>query len=187
MKKSSLRTYVVLLRGINVGGHRKLPMADLRSLCAEAGHTSVATYIQSGNVVLRSSMDAPQVQADLEERLLVRLDSAVPVVVRTRSELEYLVENPPFDMRDLDPAKVVVMFSSTTLDSPLATIDAAGFAPERVAATAHELILDLPEGQGRSKLAAAVAKTAMGKAATGRNWRTVLKLLEMTKSVDLAD
>jgi len=164
-----------------------LPMADLREMCAGAGHTSVATYIQSGNVVLRSSMNAQRLQGDLEERLLASLDSAVPVVVRTSSELEYLIDNAPFDMDDLDPSKVIIMFSSTSFDSPLATIDAAEFAPERVAATARELILDLPEGQGRSKLAAAVAKTAMGKAATGRNWCTVLKLLEMAKSVEVAN
>jgi uncharacterized protein (DUF1697 family) len=86
---------VALLRGINVGGRNKVPMADLRAAVEDAGHTDVATYIQSGNVVFSSTRPRAEVEADLESVLERRFGFPLVVVVRSRAQLRAVVEHAP--------------------------------------------------------------------------------------------
>ena len=90
--------YVILLRGINVGGKNKVPMARLRVLMEELGHSSISTYIASGNVVLRSASPPGEIKRQIEEALpkTFRLDSElVAVVVLTRAQLHAVVDHKP--------------------------------------------------------------------------------------------
>lgn len=176
----SKHTFVVLLRGVNVGGHRKLPMADLRAMCIDSGATDVQTYIQSGNVVVATEAGATELVSALDARLTEYLGESIPLMIRTAAELGDLLANPPLDLSDRDVSKVVVLFhrddvAATALDG----VDLDGFAPERAYIVGSHIVLDLPEGQSRSKLAAAVARTEVGAQCTGRNWRTVEQLHSM--------
>jgi len=175
-------TYVVLLRGINVGKNRKLPMAELRTICVDAGCADVRTYIQSGNVVLRSAQKAPALVAELERRIRAHTGFDVPIVVRTVDELESVVARCPFDT-SVDPTTLVVAFSQQRPPrGALRDLDAGAFGDEQFVLDGRDLYLSLPGGQGRSKLAAAVARTRTGAVATVRNWKTVETLLALAQA-----
>jgi uncharacterized protein (DUF1697 family) len=178
-----MSTFVALLRGINVGGAKRLPMAYLRAVCAAAGGTDVRTYIQSGNVVLRHDLGREALVASLEAAIAAKTGFAVSVVIRTAAELAQVVERCPFDT-SVDPTTLVVWFSPTVIEQDwLAGVDPDAFGQERFAAIGHELYLSLPDGQARSTLIEALTKalaaTPIGAVVTARNWRTVLTLLEM--------
>ncbi|MFN0089936.1 MAG: DUF1697 domain-containing protein [Acidimicrobiales bacterium] len=168
---------VALLRGVNVGGSNRLKMADLRAAVESLGLTDVETYLQSGNVVFT----APRSRSELGEAISARLRETcgidVRVLTRTGAEMASIVAANPYQ-RD-DPTKVVVVFLPDAGAPPDLDLDA--FAPEGLTIHGRELYLDLPFGQGRSRLAAALAKLDDG-ASTTRNWRTVLALSEMSAS-----
>lgn len=171
--------YVALLRAINVGTGRKVPMADLRALLADAGATGVETYIQSGNVVFGHDADEASLVADLEARLEAAFGFAIPVLLRTADDLAALVAGNPFPVAE--PTRPLVSFLR---DAPppgaLDGLDVAAFAPEAFVLAGREIYLDLPDGAGRAKLPQALAR-AHGIPETTRNWRTVLRLLEMAQ------
>ena len=169
---------VALLRGINVGGKTTLSMATLREVAEGLGYADVATYIQSGNLVLRTSDTASKVERDLA-KAVASLGGVHPaVVVRTRAQLRKVVEGNPFVKRGEDETACHVVFGAQAAKAQLDRVDLPKHRPEEAVASGKELYLFLPDGMGRSKLAADLAKdkAAVG---TARRWRTVTKLLEM--------
>jgi len=175
---------IALLRGINVGGHNKLPMADLRTAVAACGFEAVETYIQSGNVVFDGPPD-PDVDAVADEiaRTIESLHGpAVAVTVRTRADLVALIADNPFVADDDDPTHHHVLFRLAD-DPPMLGDLTDSFDPERAAAHARDVYLHLPGGIGRSPLATALGKRP-GLDGTVRNWRTTNKLLEMADAHD---
>jgi uncharacterized protein (DUF1697 family) len=180
--------YVALLRGINVGGHAKVAMADLRALIADAGHTDIATYIQSGNAVFsdakpagrsakaRAARDA-DLEADLEGRLASELGLDIVVMVRSQAELTAVLDANPFATGEAE--RTYVMFAKETPAADLGGLDLARFAPEEVAVRDRQLYLRYPNGLGNAKLTTARLEKAAGTPGTARNWRTTLKLAEM--------
>ena len=172
--------YVALLRGINVGGNRIIKMSDLREIFVAVGADDVATYIQSGNVVFTHPVRSERaLVAELEKRIARATGFAVPVVLRTAGQLARVVENNPFPDADADHLHIAFLAARPQANAP--AIDARAFAPERCATVGRELYLRLPDGMGRSKLAAAVLSKpkAIGAGGTARNWRTVLRLNEL--------
>lgn len=171
--------YVALLRGINVGGHRKVRMEDLRAWTAAAGGRDVATYIQSGNVVFtHAARSARTLAADLAAAIAKASTFAIDVVVRTADEWAQVIEGQPFAGAPAEHLHVAFLGAAPPADA-LATLDPARFAPEAWRLVGRELYLYLPNGMGRSKLAAAIARPKALAAATARNWRTVLQLQAM--------
>jgi uncharacterized protein (DUF1697 family) len=172
-------THVVLLRGVNLG-KRRVSMAELRKLLESLGHTDVSTYVQSGNAVLTSTnTDELRIASELEVELTKALGFAVPVIVRSRADLAAVVTNNPFPDAAADPTKLHVTFLAEQLDAAwIGHIAANDFTPEEFATGQREVYLSLPNGLGRSKLAAAVDKALRGRG-TSRNWRTVTALLDM--------
>ncbi|MGH3093375.1 MAG: DUF1697 domain-containing protein [Gaiellaceae bacterium] len=174
---SAPRRYVALLRGINVGGRNKVAMAALRETCEAVGCTDVATYIQSGNVVLASPLRAAGLRAALEEAIADRLGVAPVVVVRTRVELAEVIARNPFP--DADTANLHVAFLAGKLDSEAAAgLGELESPPEELAARDTEVYLHLPNGLGRAKLPVALGRR-LSVPSTVRNWRTVTTLREM--------
>lgn len=171
---------IALLRGINVGGKAALPMADLRRIVEGCGYDDVRTYIQSGNVVLAApdGTDPDDVATDLAAAIAARFSPLEPeVVVRTAAELRKIVDGNPYLRRGEDPKHLHVVFTAARTAS-VGLDDLAGYAPEEAVAKGSEIYLLLPNGVGRSPLAADVAREALG-TGTMRNWRTVTRLLEM--------
>jgi uncharacterized protein (DUF1697 family) len=179
------RAYAALLRGINVGGHKKVPMADLRALLTKLGHGDVRTYLQSGNAVFTSTAGdettlAEQVRQAIEEHL----GFAVDVLVRDHAYLKSVVGDCPFPAASLEGRQLHVTFFSAPVDaSRWASLDGAAYLPEEFRLGDRVLYLYTPDGVGRSKLAEALAKPAATKGivATSRNWNTVTKLVELTR------
>lgn len=166
---------VGLLRGVNVGGSNRLKMADLREAVESLGHTDVETYLQSGNVVFTTPRSRRQFGAAISERLREICGIDVPVLTRTDEEMVSLVAANPYDRED--PTKLVVTF--LPVDGLPPAFDLDPFSPEGLTLHGREVYLDLPFGQGRSRLTAALAKFDDG-VSTSRNWRTVLALAELS-------
>ena len=172
----------LLLRGINVGGRRRVGMAELRDLLEELGYEDVRTLLQSGNAVVGAA-DAPDaVVAAVEKGIRERFGLDVGVVVRTAAEIADVVAANPLGDVATDGAKQVVVFLSAEPDpEALAQIDAAALAPERFVVRGREIHAWLPGGQQRSPLMQALSRPSIapGAIATVRNWNTVTKLRDM--------
>lgn len=166
-------TFIALLRAVNVGGTGKLPMEDLRALCAKAGFHDVRTYIASGNVVLRGAKDERQVKRALEAALHEYAGKPVGVLVRSVVQLREALAANPF--ADSPPNRVVAIFLD---DAPPADAlaQAKNLRAERVALGRREIYVDYGDADGMrdSKLQIPAAK-----AGTARNMNTVAKLVEM--------
>ncbi|MGW9350416.1 Uncharacterized conserved protein, DUF1697 family [Nocardiopsis flavescens] len=175
-----MSVYVVLLRGINVGRHNRIAMGDLRALLGDLGYRDAATHLQSGNAVVTSGEEGPEaVAAAVSAGLRERFGLEVPVVVRTAAGFAAAVEANPLEVAD--PSRFLVLFCSGTLDTAaLVGLDPAAYPRERLAVTATEAYTVHEEGLRLARLPDVVARHADG-AVTGRNWRTVLRIAEMTR------
>ncbi len=177
-------THIALLRGINLGGHNRVAMSDLRQLCVDAGFADVRTYVQSGNVVFTSTRDDPgAISHDLSARLRTDLGVAAAVVVRTVEEFAAVVAGNPFQQpAAADPTTVHAAFLSAEPNDPSSlTFNPDTYVPERLVAGDRVRYLLLPNGIGRSKLAPALLRRAGDIAVTVRNWRTVTELLRIAR------
>lgn len=173
---------IVLLRGINVGQAKQVPMADLRTLLEDAGYGDVRTLLRSGNVILDAGKRTREtVATDASARIEEHFGFPVEVVVRSAKQLQAVVDdNPLQDVAD-NPARQHVVFLSGTPGAkalrPLLELDAR---PERLVDAGAELHLWTPDGMTQSVLAKELARAKLGVTITVRNWNTVLKLLQMT-------
>lgn len=176
--------YALLLRGVNVGGHRKLAMPDVRAALEALGPTEVATYLQSGNAVLTATgTSAKRLAAAAEEAFAERCGVTTRVLVRTHAQLAALVAANPFPEAAEEPAKLHVAFLSAAPDAKAAAgLDPATLAPEEFALGKDAVYLRYAVSSGRSKLADRVLKAVVRKdvVLTTRNWNTVLALTRMT-------
>lgn len=175
--------FVALLRGINVGGRNKLPMADLAAVFTDAGCDNVQTYIQSGNVVFRASAaTATRIPTVVAKRIADGFGLQVPVVLRSADELSMVADNNPFLRVGADPAQLHVAFLESAPGKPqVAALDPNRSPPDAFRVRGREIYLHLPNGVARTKLTNAYLDTTLKSVSTVRNWRTVLKLVEMTK------
>ena len=173
--------HIALLRGINVGGHKKVPMADLRAALADAGFEDVKTYVQSGNVALTAKERSPaKVGRRVEQAIEKAFGFDVAVVVRSREEIAALIEDDPLGDVATNPTYRVVVFLADKLDRErLADVDPADFAPEAFALRDYEIVMWAPDGQRDSKLVKTLTEKRSGVVGTARNWKTVLKLLDL--------
>jgi uncharacterized protein (DUF1697 family) len=172
--------FVVLLRGVNLAGRNRVSMPALREALEDAGFTDVATYVQSGNVVLTSRKAAKRVGRDVERLLAERFDLDVSVVVRTRRELAAIVERDPLGKIATDPKRYQVTFLEAPLEASVrGELEAIATDGERVEQVGRDVYAWHPDGVGRSKLAVRLAGKGLGVTATARNWKTVTQLLKL--------
>ncbi|MFD8273555.1 DUF1697 domain-containing protein [Streptomyces flaveolus] len=177
-------TYAALLRGINVGGARKVPMAELRTLLEGLGHDAVRTHLQSGQAVFTSGHgDEESLAVELSQAIEKHFGFPVDVIVRDHAYLRAVAESCPFPAADLEAKQLHVTYFSAPVDEErFASVDRAAFLPEEFRLGDRALYLYAPDGLGRSKLAEALSKPRVNKGviATSRNWNTVVKLVELT-------
>jgi uncharacterized protein (DUF1697 family) len=173
--------YVALLRGINVGGNKKVPMARLKKLLEGLGLTEVETLLQSGNAVFTGAAKRPaQHSKQIEEAIVGEFGFEVSVLVRTRDELAATIEGNPFPGAEANASHFIVMFLSETPEKKrLESFDAAAYRPDEFLVVGREIYARFPNGMGRSKLAVALGGSRLGVVVTARNWNTVTKLLEL--------
>ncbi|WP_077797879.1 DUF1697 domain-containing protein [Streptomyces sp. JHA26] len=177
-------TYAALLRGINVGGARKVPMAELRTLLEGLGHDAVRTHLQSGQAVFTSGHgDEESLAAEVAQAIEEHFGFPVDVIVRDHAYLRAVADSCPFPAADLEARQLHVTYFSAPVDEErFASVDRAAFLPEEFRLGDRALYLYAPDGLGRSKLAEALARPRVTKGviATSRNWNTVVKLVELT-------
>jgi uncharacterized protein (DUF1697 family) len=155
-------------------------MAQLRSALENAGFEDVATYVQSGNIVLTSADSAAKVARAVERLVEKEFGLKIPVVVRTRAQLAEVVKRNPLSKVAKNPKRYQVSFLETKPSTALMRqLEEVAAPTERVVAHGREIYAWHPEGVARSKLWAALAGKGLGVTATARNWTTVTKLLEL--------
>jgi len=175
-------TQVALLRGINVGPHKRISMPQLRERLAAAGYEDTQTYLQSGNVVLGGELDGDTLARHLQGQIKEWFGFDVPVVVRSGAELARVLASDPLGDAADDPKRYQVSFLSGELDdSVVAELSALAVEPERVAILGREVYAWHPEGVIGSRLASALATRKLGVTVTARNWTTVAKLAELSR------
>jgi uncharacterized protein (DUF1697 family) len=179
--------YILILRGINVGANRKVPMADLKVLCAKLRLQNLQTYIQSGNVVFE--LPQPESVSELENRLQKAFTETfgfdIPVIVRTIQEIEESITNNPFlKEKDVDVDKLHLTFLKEE-PSPelLEKTKALQFLPDRFEIIGRDVFVYCENGYGRTKITNDFFEKKLKVQSTTRNWKTVMKLHEMINSI----
>jgi uncharacterized protein (DUF1697 family) len=171
---------IALLRGINVGRSRRVPMPALRELLTGLGYGDVRTHLQSGNVILTADVSGEELERALEREIAASLGVDVPVVVRTRDELaDVVARNPLAGVAD-DPARYLVSFLSREPEPRLLEeLAALDLAPEAFVVNGREIYAWHPGGVHASPLARLLSGERLGVEATARNWNTVTRLLAL--------
>jgi uncharacterized protein (DUF1697 family) len=185
--------WVALLRGVNVGGRNKLPMAELRAVLADAGYEAVATYIQSGNIVFGSEARHDQAACDrvasqLRGIVAERFELDVPIVAFPAERLHEILAANPYPELETEPKHLHVFFTQEPVPATaFAELDAERFAPDSVTVVDGVIYASYPAGMARSKLTNAVLDRTVGAPTTARNWATVRKLADLTSDSGPAD
>jgi uncharacterized protein (DUF1697 family) len=183
----SMAVIISLLRGVNLGPHRRIRMEDLRAVYESLKLRDVRTYVQSGNVVFTTAeRDLRRLTGRLEQAIERRFGFHSDVIARTTSELRQVVARNPFaTRRGIEPAKLVVTFLAADPGEPArGLVRAIETAPEELHIDGRELYVYFPNGQGRSKFPAAAVDKALSVSGTARNWNTVTKLLEIAEALE---
>lgn len=172
-------TYISMLRGINVGGQKKVPMVELSKLYDSLGFNHVKTYIQSGNVIFDSpSTDILELSAKIQQTIKNSFDFDVPLFIRTIEEFTALIQNNPFANKDLTKLHVTFLSGFPT-SQPIQEINAVKDELEEFLICGKEIYLFCPNGYGQTKLTNSFFEKKLKVLATTRNWNSVNKLLSM--------
>jgi uncharacterized protein (DUF1697 family) len=174
-----MTAHIALLRAVNLPGHNKVAMAELRTCLEQQGFTAVRTLLQSGNAVFGGGRRrGAALERQLEETARAALGVDTTFVVRTREEWDALVAANPFPREAVDDPGHLLLFCLK--DAPPADAEArlraAVKGRERVRVNGRQAYLVYPDGVGESKLTNTVLERWLGSRGTGRNWNTVLKL-----------
>jgi uncharacterized protein (DUF1697 family) len=174
-------TYVALLRSVNVAGHGRLAMADLRETFVGLGYADVATYIQTGNVIFRSpTRGAKTLVAEIERQLAVDFGAAPDVILRTVPELAHVVATSPYPVRGADPSRHHVTFlASAPTKERLEAFRPPRSGRDELVVIGREVYVHTPDGYAETKLTGTYLERHLGVVSTTRNWNTVTKLNAM--------
>ena len=172
---------MALLRAVNVRGQNKVAMADLRAQLSRAGYEDVITYVQSGNVVLKTSVTPEsKLVADLERQIRKGFGLTVTVLVRTPDQLRQIRASDPFVKRGADTASLyVTVLATKPTAAQVKELASKNVGPDQAIVRGREVYLHCPGGYGRTKLNNSFFERQLGTKATTRNWNTVTKLLEL--------
>ncbi len=170
---------VALLRGINVGGKNILPMQDLREILGELGCESVATYIQSGNVIFESKQKSDGLAKRISKAIEKRFEFEPSVLVISATTFEGIADANPYTAKAAEPKHVHTMFlAGPANDADLKRMHERKSSTEEFTLTDEAVYLHAPDGIARSKLANEMERH-LGVSATGRNGNTVDKLMAL--------
>jgi len=178
---------ISMLRGINVGGHNIIKMEALRALYESLGMEGTQTYVQSGNVVFRTSeRDAVRLAKKIQRGIEKNFNCSPEIILRSAAELaDTIARNPFAKRRDIEPAKLLVLFLASEPDAE-ARKKVLGIKtdPEEMHISGREVYIYFPNGMGKTKLPWSKIDKLLGSAGTGRNWNSVTKLLDMTHKLE---
>lgn len=179
--------YISMLRGVNVGGHHKIKMEDLRALYESLGYQNPRSFIQSGNVLFRTKdRNGEAISRRISDAIERKVGFRPEVLLRTASELrEVIAKNPFASRRNIEPSKLAITFLAVRLDAErhgkLLAIDCA---PEELRVHNRELYIYFPNGMARPKLSMSMVERILRTPCTGRNLNSVQRLLELAKAME---
>jgi uncharacterized protein (DUF1697 family) len=182
-----MAVFIALLRAVNVGGTGKLPMQDLKIACEKAGLSQVSTYIASGNIVFNTDRSAAAVKTLITKLLRDRFAlTKNHTLIRTPRELAKVIAGNPFAAAAAKRPSLLMVNFLDGLPPPGAAAALADYdGPEQLRLDGDHLYVDYVEGVGRSKLTPAFLDKALQVPATGRNWNTTNKLLQMARALEV--
>ena len=178
---------ISLLRGVNLGGHRKVKMEDLRALYESLGFDEVQTYINSGNVLFKTqARDLVRLRKKIEDAIEGACGFRCDVILRTPRDLRGVIARDPFAAKSgMDPRKYAVHF---LIAEPAAAARekalAIDIAPEELHVEGRELYIYYHNGMARPRLSLAAVERILESSGTTRNWNTVRKLLELAEKLE---
>ena len=179
-----IETYIALLRGINVSGHKIIKMDELRKSFGALGLGDVQTYVQSGNVVFKApKQSSERLSKKIREKIARDFGFSVSVIIRSSEEVRRAIENNPFlKQRAIDSSKLHVTFLSKAPEKAgLRVLEKLTAKPDQFRYSGTEVYLYCPDGYGRTKLSNNALERVLAVTATTRNWNTVNKLYEMSR------
>ncbi|MGE7919792.1 DUF1697 domain-containing protein [Viridibacillus sp. NPDC093762] len=185
-----MTNYIAFLRGINVGGHNKIKMAELKQMFEEMGFIRVKTYIQSGNVLFESDEKEPFILKRIEHEIKTVFGLTISVVIRTSTELERITGECPFSKEAISDAEVSsegeCLYVALLLEDPpqgkIEGLSVFRTEYEDFRFEGREVYLLFQKGIRNSKLANNVQK--LGVPVTIRNWKTMNKLTALVKEIE---
>ncbi len=176
--------FIVILRGINVSGQKKIAMKDLQAMFENMGCLNVQTYIQSGNVICDYDGDDVALKSAIEKAIVNQYGFEVPVLIRTPTDYARIIDECPFRIVDLttDGTKVLLTFlAELPTEEDIDDLMKFVKAPEQLIIKGRHVYLHCPNGYGRSKLSNVFLEKKLKVQATTRNWKTVNKLYELSE------
>jgi uncharacterized protein (DUF1697 family) len=180
---------ISMLRAVNVGGHNKIKMDALRALYSSLGFENPQTYLQSGNVIFKTSERKLDIVAKhIQSAIKKKFNCTTDIILRTTAELRSVVTKNPFAKRPgIEPSKLLIAFlASDPGDEARKTLEDQKFAPEELHVAGRELYIYFPDGMGKSKLPWPRMYKILNTPGTGRNWTSVTKMLEMAENLELS-
>lgn len=180
-----MQTYIAILRGINVSGQKIIKMAELREHLASLGFHNLTTYIQSGNIVFQCDKEENSLLEDkIQQNIKINYGFDVPVIVRSLSEWQMIVDKFPFNFKECDITRLGVTFlKNKPAHIPLEEINKFKAENDELVYEDKEIYLHIPDGFGKSKLTVNVIERKLKVSATTRNWKTTIKLLAIAEEL----
>lgn len=179
-----MTTYIALLRGINVSGHNKIKMVELKQLFIDLGFNEVTSYIQSGNVIFASNeKNISKIEKNIKEAIKKKFEYDLKVLVITKNELETVyTTNPYLERDDIDITKICVTFLSEipTADNIQQIEKFTSSYMDEFKIIEKHIFLHCPTGFARTKLTNNLFERKLKSDATTRNWKTITKLVELS-------
>lgn len=176
-----MKTFIALLRGINVGGHKKVPMADLRQLLTDSGFFEVKTYIQSGNVVLKSAEKSVlEVENIIKELIHSNFGFEVSVLVRTPEQFQSIIDNCPFKNEKREASYFVLLHTIPNKELAESTSKEV-YNNEEFFITKDCIYTFCTKGYSNAKCGTNLFERKLKVVATARNYRTMMKILALVK------
>jgi len=174
-----MKTYIVLLKGINVGGHKKVPMAELRELLNKSGFEYVQTYIQSGNIILKSSDKPGLIESEIHEAILTHFGFEVSVLANTKQDLKQIFEDCPFSEEKKKASYFMMLHTKPENDLVKAASEKV-YEGEEYEIIKNCIYYYSEKGFGQAKFNAKYFERKLNTFATARNYNTMVKLLSLS-------
>ena len=175
-----MKTYIALLKGINVGGHKKVPMAELRDLLAKSGFQNVQTYIQSGNVVFQTHDKSIQkIEETIEKAIIDYFGFEVSVIVKTNPDLQLIFDSCPFENAKKEKS-YFIMLNKVPERNLIERADKIFYDDEEIIIKNNCLYFYCSKGYGQSKFNMNTYERKLNVIGTSRNYNTMVKLLSLS-------
>ncbi len=181
-----MQTYISILRGINVSGHKSIKMEALRKLYQQLNFKQVQTYIQSGNVIFQAHLSNQEdLQLLIQQKIKETFDFDVPVLIKEKSYFDEIIRLNPFINKNMNSSKWHVTFLSQMPSTPLLEkLKSHDFLPDEFVIVDDAIYLHCPNGYGISKLNNTFFEKKLEVSATTRNWKTINELVNMANKLN---